>query len=108
LLRSPEKWRNFQVRAFYRPEVQARSAELKRDGVVQLIGRLNMTGQIALRGVFSHAFSKNAPWQLVPQRIIHEPKLKDASITQLVIDDGWIGISLGPQREAVRTAARSQ
>jgi hypothetical protein len=108
LARSPERWKNFQVRAFYRPEVQARSAELKREGVVQLIGRLNMTGQIALRGVFSRAFSKNAPWQLMPERILKEPKLKDASITQFVIDDGWIGISLGPAREAVRTAARSR
>ncbi len=108
LARSPQRWRNFRVRAFYRPEVHGRSAELKREGVVQLIGRLNMTGQIALRGVFSRAFSKNVPWQLVPERIRKEPKLKDASIRQFVIDDGWIGISLGPQRQFLRTAARAQ
>ena len=52
-------WRDFQVRAVYRPEVNGRSAELVRDGVVQLDGpRLTTGAQIILRGVFSRAFSE--------------------------------------------------
>jgi hypothetical protein len=102
------KWKNFQVRAFYRPEVHGRSAQLVRDGVIHLLGpRLNTGAQIALRGIFSHTFSKNKPWELVPEQIIKEPKLGEAAITQFVIDDGWIGLSLGPKPVA-STAARRQ
>jgi len=107
LSKSPRKWKDFQVRAFYRPQIDGRSAQLVRDGVIHLIGqRLNTGGQIALRGIFSKAFAKDVPWQLMPERLVKEPKLRNTSITQFVIDDGWVGVSLGPKREASRTAAR--
>ncbi len=86
------KWRNFQIRVFLKPEIHERSAELVRDGVIHLIGRQPTGSQFALRGIFSLAFSKKNPWQLVPERLLNEPKLKDAEITQFVIDDGWIGL----------------
>ena len=52
---------------------------------------------MALRGVFSHVFSKSKPFELVPEQIVKAPKLNDAAVTQFVIDDGWVGIALGPQ-----------
>ncbi|MEE8451420.1 MAG: hypothetical protein V3R99_05870, partial [Thermoguttaceae bacterium] len=53
-------WKDFQVRAFYRPEVDGRSITLVRDGVVQLVGkRLSMGSRIAVRGIFAKTFSKN-------------------------------------------------
>ncbi len=61
---------------------------------------LNFGSQIALRGIFSRALSKNNAWDLVPEQIVKEPKLSDAAITQFVIDDGWIGVALGPKRPA--------
>ena len=97
------KWTNFQVRAFYRPRVNGRSAELVRDGVIHFPSG---GAQVALRGVFSHVFSKDAAWQLVPRQIIDDPRLNDAAITQLVIDDGWIGISLGPKPVPVTATHR--
>ena len=96
-------WRDFQVRAFYRPEVSGRSAELVRDGIVQLIGpRLSTGAQIILRGVFSRAFSKKTPWSITPQRLATDPKLADLTITQFVIDDGWISVALGRRQMALR------
>ncbi len=98
LSKASRKWKNFQIRAFYKPEVSGRSAQLVRDGVIHLIGqRLNTSAQIALRGIFSRALSKNNAWNLLPEPITKEPKLEYAAITQFVIDDGWIGISLGPK-----------
>ena len=41
LAKPPRKWKDFQVRAYYRPEVHGRSVEFARDGVIQLIGRVN-------------------------------------------------------------------
>jgi hypothetical protein len=108
LCKGRHRWKEpFVVRAFYRPEINGRSAQFVRDGVIHLIGqRLNMGSQIALRGIFSHALSKNNPWGLVPDRIVKEPKLSDAAITQFVIDDGWIGVALGPKSTAMSVTFR--
>ena len=106
LSKGPRKWKNFQVQAFYRPEVQGCSAQLAREGVVRLIGRLNTGAQIALRGIFSRALSKNSALDLVPSQIVKEPKLSNAAITQFVIEDGWIGVSIG-LKPVVSTARRT-
>ena len=92
-------YRNFQVRAFYKPEVNGRVAQLvrDRDHAIQLPTHLSTRSQIALRGVFSHVFSANKPWDLVPEQIVKDKNLSNAAITQFVIDDGWIGLSLGPK-----------
>ena len=105
LSKEPRQWNNFQVRVFYQPQVDGRSAELVRDGVIHLIGqRLNNNAQIALRGIFSRAFPKNETIKLTPDRLLIDPKLQDLAITQFVIDDGWIGFAVGPKQYAVHTA----
>jgi hypothetical protein len=101
LSKGPRQWSNFLVRAYYRPEVRGRSVEMVRDGVVQLQAEhLATGGQIALRGAFSKTFAKRAPWQIIPTRLTTDPRLADLAITQFVIEDGWVGIALGPQRTA--------
>ena len=102
--KEPRQWNDFTVRVFYRPQVNGRSAELVRDGVVHLIGsRLNNNAQIALRGIFSQVFPKNETVKLTPDRLLVDPKLQDLAITQFVIDDGWIGFAVGPKQYAVQT-----
>jgi hypothetical protein len=109
LSKSSRKWKSFQIRAFYKPEINGRSAQLVREGVIHLIGqRLNTGAQFALRGIFSRALSKNNAWGLVPEQIVKEPKLAYAAITQFVIDDGWIGVALGPKPPAGTAAQRSR
>lgn len=96
-------WKHFQVRAFYGPQVRGRSVELARQGVIHLIGRrLGLGAQITLRGIFSKTFSEKRPWKLTPERLVNHPKLGDLAVTQFVIDDGWLGLALGPQRTARR------
>ncbi|HYW79712.1 MAG TPA: hypothetical protein VE890_09055, partial [Thermoguttaceae bacterium] len=83
--------------AFYRPEVDGRSIQLVRDGVVQLVGeRMSMGSRIAVRGIFAKTFSKNRPWKITPETVVDHPKLSDLVVTQLTIEDGWLGIALGP------------
>jgi hypothetical protein len=101
-------WQNFQVRVAYHPQVQGLSAELVRDGVVQLIGRLSTGSQIALRGVFSKAFPKDSTFHLTPDWLLHDQRLSDLAVTQFIIDDGWIGLALGPDRNAQTTASEKK
>jgi hypothetical protein len=101
--KEPRQWKNFQVRVFYRPQVNGRSAELVRDGVIHLIcQRMSNGSQIALRGIFAKAFPQNESIKLTPDRFVSDAKLRDLAITQFVVDDGWIGFAVGPKEYALR------
>jgi hypothetical protein len=92
-------FRDFTVRVFYRPDEESPTGDLVRDGVVQLIGkRINMKGQVALRGIFSKTFPREKRFSLLPARFLEDPKLADVRVTQMVVTDGWIGIALGQDR----------
>jgi len=91
------RWKDFTVRAYYQPNLDGQNAELARAGVVELDTRGSLGAQIALRGIFSKAFSKNRPWKLTPESLIDDERLAGLAVSQLVIDDGWIGLALGPE-----------
>lgn len=91
-------WHGFEVRARYVPRVDGLEVKLHREEIVRLRGlRLSTASQIALRGIFTKTFSKDRPWSLMPERLLNNPNLSDLKVSQLVIDDGWIGVSLGHQ-----------
>ncbi len=104
LRKSPHQWEDFQVRAVYRPRVQGRTAELVREELIQLSGDLSVRSQLALRTVFNKTFSKQRPWKLTPEAFETDPRFAKLAITQLVIDDGWLGLALGPQRHGQQPA----
>jgi hypothetical protein len=92
----PKSWRDFQVRVFYRPRINGLDVRFVRDGTVQLRGeRFGRDPQIALRGIFSKVFSHDRELVLVDSRLIDDPRLVGLSVTQFVVTDGWIGLSLG-------------
>jgi hypothetical protein len=43
----------------------------------------------------------------MPEQVLSQPKLKNTAITQFVIEDGWIGLALGP-KPSNSTAKHSQ
>ncbi len=107
-LRSPRRtWRNFAVRAYYAPNPNQLEANLVRDGIIELAGRrLRLSDQIALRGIFSKVFSKNTAVNIINNRLARHPQMKELQVTQFVINDGWIGVALGPKRRAALAQER--
>lgn len=106
LWKRPTAWRDFQVRAYYKPVRQGLDLRLVRDGTVQLWGeRFGAQPQIALRGIFNRVFSADRPLTLVDPKLARDPRLAGLAITQCVVTDGWLGISLGRQRTP-RTARK--
>jgi hypothetical protein len=102
-----EAWENFEVRAFYRPKLGDHAVELSREDVVQLIGgQLGTRSQIALRGIFSKAFSNKRPISILPDKVARDPRLAGLSVTQLVLEDGWLSLALGHERVAAKQAAQ--
>jgi hypothetical protein len=94
----PRSWKNFSIRVAYRPVVHGRSAELCRDGVVQLVGRLSTGSQIAVRGIFSKTFSKDDTLPISPEWLAKDSRLADVAITQFAVDDGWVSLAYGPRQ----------
>ena len=84
LEKSPRVWQNFQVRAYYRVQLDGLSAGLVRDGPIRMVGRrVKTTSQVAIRSIFARVFSKNATVQLVPDRIRNNPKMAGQAVTQI-------------------------
>jgi hypothetical protein len=91
-------WRDFTVQVHYRPQAAGRSVELVREGVISLYGeRLGGQSQFVLRGTFGRIFSEDRRWNWLAE-IIEDPRLAGLQVTQCVIEDGWLGLAIGPQR----------
>jgi hypothetical protein len=100
LQKRPHEWRDFQVLVGYRAEGDGRNTQLVRDGVIQLIAPMNYRSQIALRGIFSKTFPKDRRLDALPQQLATDPRMGGLTVTQLTIEDGWIGLALGPGQSA--------
>jgi hypothetical protein len=110
LEREGQQWDNFQVRAFYRPEIQQRAALLVRDDSIHLLGdKLSARSQIPLRGIFGRVFAKDRPLSLLPAQFANDARLAGIVVSRFEIDQGWIAVALTedrPDRPAAATAAR--
>lgn len=109
LVHQGKSYEDFQVRAVYRPQANGLEAQLVRDDVIYLSGpRLSTRAQFTLRGIFTKAFSRHKPWALLPERITRQRRLEGLMVTQLVAEDGWLGIAIGPARRiAAEVACRA-
>ncbi len=99
-------WRDFSISATYAPEIDHLHARLVRSGPIELGGE-NYKGraELALRTIFSKVLPRDRKLDLVPSLITDNPRLSGLSLTQCVIDDGWIGIAIGQDRTAMREKA---
>ena len=90
------KWENFSVRGYYRADVQRLDVELIRDEGIELISeKLGLRDQLALRGIFTKVFAKNTRLEVLHNAIQRQPNLRNLSVTQLEIRDGWLALALG-------------
>lgn len=96
-------WRNFEVHGYYRPSDNQLEANLVRDGNLELAGEeLKLGDQIALRSIFAKVLSRNRQLSIVNKQLLTRPQLADLQVTQFVVQDGWIGVALGPKSDNLR------
>lgn len=91
---------NVRVHAFYKPQPAGLHAQLVREGAVQLetAQRLKAREEIVLRSMFVKMLSKNRPVELIRGKFADDERIADLQINQFVVDEGWIGLAIGPQR----------
>jgi hypothetical protein len=99
--------RDFIVHAFYVPTVRGLEVELMRDGPLGIEGRLGATERARLHNVFNTVLAEDRRLPLVELENPHDPRLAGLMITQMVLEDGWLGMAVGPA-SGTRTAERSR
>jgi hypothetical protein len=102
-----DKIQNFQVHAFYRPQLDGLAVQLIRDETLQFSGRNLKTGpRVVLHSVMGKVFSRGRELPMVKKTLEADSRFSGLMVTQLVIDDGWMALALGPTT-ADRTAWRT-
>jgi len=112
-------WRRFIVQVNYIVDANGLDVKAMRDPApddyiaVQGVSRLG--NRIAIATIFSKVFANDRQYPILPKEMATDERLKDLSVGQLVVDNGWIGISLVPNQgsgaldqEGSRTARRSR
>lgn len=95
------------VHAYYTPKIDGLSAELVREGTLGIEGRVDSGDRARLHNVFSRVLP---PERHLPVITVDHPtdkRFQGLMITQLVLEDGWFGLAVGPTTEA-RVAERSR
>lgn len=91
-------FKNFVVRAHYKPLADQSVANLQRDGVIELVGeRLGFGDQVKLRGVFSKILSRDGQISIINKQLKDNPRVSNLAVSQFVVEDGWIGVALEPK-----------
>jgi hypothetical protein len=101
------RMRNFMVHAFYKPTVNGLEAQLVRDGSLGIEGRLSSGERARLHNVFNAVLPADRAVPLVRLDEEGDDRLEGLMITQLVMEDGWLGLAVGPAA-AERVAERSR
>jgi hypothetical protein len=98
--------RNFVVHAYYVPVVEGLSAAFVRDGSLGIEGHLSSADRARLYSVFKEVLSEDRRLPIVQ---LNEPdeRLAGLMITQLVLEDGWLGLAIGHDASG-RVAERSR
>ena len=102
-----DKIRGFAVHAYFRPLIDGLDVRLIRDGTLQFDGHSLRTGpRVVLHSVFGKLLPKDQEIPLLRRDLDSDPRLEGLMVTQLAIEDGWIGLALGPEYPG-RTAWRT-
>jgi hypothetical protein len=91
----------------YLPVVTGLHAELVRSGPLGIEGRLGSGERARLHNAFNAVLSEDRRFSIVHFDHEAQRRLQGLMITQLVLEDGWIGLAIGPN-DGRRVAERSR
>jgi hypothetical protein len=95
------------IHAYYTPKIDGLNAELVRDGTLGVEGRFSAGDRARLHNIFNRVLPQERHLPIVQIENTHDKRFEGLMITQLVLEDGWAGLAVGPTTEA-RVAERSR
>ncbi len=96
-------WKNLIVKAWYFPTPDGLRVKmiLDEDRGVSLQGyRLNLRDQLAVRTVFNTIFRTQFEFPLLPADLASRPLARQVAVSQMILKDGWLGISVSARPQA--------
>lgn len=96
-------WKNLNVRATFNPQVKGTKLYLLRDesGIRLKGANLKLRDQVAVRTVFTALFRDHYELNVLPENFGKQFGSNTMEISQLVLNDGWLGLSFGDSPEAI-------
>ena len=102
LARGDQEYGNVDVEVSYYVDFQGPVPALVRGESVALSGRpLGFRERMALQGVFAKVFPKDKRLPLAVGALSNDPRFAGLALSQIVMQDGWLGVSLADLRESV-------
>ena len=94
-------WYDIVAQVAYRPTPAGMQVALEREGPVQLSGPGHKGRmEFGLRTIFGKMFPKERPVNLVPEKVLANPRLAGVQAVQAVSADGWLAIALAVTAQA--------
>ncbi len=87
------QWTNFQILVPYAIQPLGATVRVKQIEEPTLVGRLSNRSQIIIQGILTNFFDTDANYDLLAS-VFDARRFGDAHVAQVVIDDGWLGLSL--------------
>lgn len=98
---------NVAVHAYYVPKVDGLNAELVRDGTLGIEGKFSSAERARLHNIFNRVLPAERHLPIVRVDDPIDKRFEGLMITQLVLEDGWAGLAVGPT-SSERVAERSR
>jgi hypothetical protein len=95
------------VHATYGPAINGLNADLAREGALGIEGQFGSRERARLHNIFKTVFPPERRLALAHLDNDKAHNLEGLMITQLVLEDGWIGLAIGPESEQ-RVAERTR
>jgi hypothetical protein len=89
---------DFVIRTSYVPAVSGLQAGLVREGVISVDGdRLGIRERLPLRAIFAKVFGAHPYIPLVASSLREDRRAEGLAISQIVLEDGWLGLAISEQ-----------
>lgn len=91
-------WKNFAVLVEFFPQLDSINGNLKREGVLQIIGRgLRLGDRIALQTIFNKVIPSTRSMSLLGSSIAEHPNFEDTRIGTFQVQHGWLTYCVTPE-----------
>jgi hypothetical protein len=91
-------WKNFAVLVEFFPQLESINGNLKREGVLQIIGRsLRLGDRIALQTIFNKVIPSTRSMSLLGSSIAEHANFADTRITTFQVQHGWLTYCVAPE-----------
>ena len=98
-------WKNFAVLVEFFPQLDSINGNLKREGVLQIIGRsLRLGDRIALQTIFNKVIPSTRSMSLLGSSIAEHPNFEDTRIGTFQVQHGWLTYCVAPESRIAVTS----